>query len=174
MEFEKEYKTIKDRYEAMDDLYKKEQAGILASSLKENTPCPVCGSVVHPSPATIKHSVNIPTQEELKLEKENVEKLEKENTEKLNNLTKLNSDINNYLQFINTNLGRFATTLIINSTYTIDSINNITSKGLELRDLILSKQKELEKLIEQINLKDTISKKVNELELSICDIEKAI
>ena len=174
MEFEKEYKTIKDRYETMDDLYKKEQAGILASSLKENTPCPVCGSVVHPSPATIKHGVNIPTQEELKLEKEKVDKLEKENTEKLNDLTKLKADINNYLQFINTNLGRFAATLNIDSNYTKNTTNNITSKGIELKTLLDNKQKELEKLIEQINLKDTISDKVKELELSINENEKSI
>ena len=34
-------------------------------------------------------------------------------------------------------------------------------------------QKELEKLIEQINLKDTISNKVKELELSINENEKS-
>ena len=58
-EFEKEYKANKEKYETMDDLYKKEQAGILASSLLENTPCPVCGSVVHPSPATIKKGIKL-------------------------------------------------------------------------------------------------------------------
>ena len=40
------------------------QAGILASKLQENTPCPVCGSSDHPSPAPLKN--NPPTQEQLR------------------------------------------------------------------------------------------------------------
>ncbi|MCM1226563.1 MAG: SMC family ATPase [Clostridium sp.] len=39
------------------------QAGILAKELLENEPCPVCGSLHHPSPA--KAADNIPTQEEI-------------------------------------------------------------------------------------------------------------
>ena len=40
-----------------------EQAGILAQELKENTPCPVCGSLEHPHPA--EKSQTAPTKEEL-------------------------------------------------------------------------------------------------------------
>ncbi|MEG2984916.1 MAG: AAA family ATPase, partial [Peptostreptococcaceae bacterium] len=65
-EFEKDYKIIKKNYDDMDDLYKKEQAGILASNLKTNTPCPVCGSTNHPNPATIRKDLKVPTKEELK------------------------------------------------------------------------------------------------------------
>lgn len=36
---------------AMERLFLDQQAGILASSLEEGSPCPVCGSVHHPSPA---------------------------------------------------------------------------------------------------------------------------
>ena len=35
----------------MSDAYLSSQAGILASELKKNKPCPVCGSKEHPSPA---------------------------------------------------------------------------------------------------------------------------
>ncbi|MCH4006195.1 MAG: SMC family ATPase [Eubacterium sp.] len=39
--------------------YLMEQAGILASSLKENEPCPVCGSLDHPHPAVLsEHAVD--------------------------------------------------------------------------------------------------------------------
>lgn len=42
-----------------------EQAGILASSLTQGEPCPVCGSLEHPSPATSSHTA--PTEAELEV-----------------------------------------------------------------------------------------------------------
>ena len=46
-----------------------EQAGILASSLQENQPCPVCGSLNHPHPAVLsEHAVSRETVERLKKE----------------------------------------------------------------------------------------------------------
>ena len=84
--FEVEYKKVKENYEKMDDLYKKEQAGILASKLQENEPCPVCGSTNHPNKATIKENLKIPTKEELKVAKENLDKLEKDLPKKFENV----------------------------------------------------------------------------------------
>jgi exonuclease SbcC len=48
-----------------------EQAGVLAQTLEENRPCPVCGSVCHPSPAQMSHDA--PTEEELNRAKERSE-----------------------------------------------------------------------------------------------------
>lgn len=49
--------------------YLMEQAGILASSLQENQPCPVCGSLNHPHPAVLsEHAVSRETVERLKKE----------------------------------------------------------------------------------------------------------
>ena len=44
-------------------LYLDAQAGILAESLKENMPCPVCGSLSHPKKAS--KPVDVPTKDEL-------------------------------------------------------------------------------------------------------------
>ena len=44
-------------------IYLEAQAGILAETLEENIPCPVCGSTTHPQIAT--KPVDVPTKEEL-------------------------------------------------------------------------------------------------------------
>ncbi len=44
-------------------IYLEAQAGILAETLEENKPCPVCGSTTHPQIAT--KPVDVPTKEEL-------------------------------------------------------------------------------------------------------------
>ncbi|SHK03468.1 exonuclease SbcC [Clostridium amylolyticum] len=70
------YKEIKAKYEYMDEIFKKGQAGILAQKLEENAPCPVCGSSHHPSPAVMIEGV--PTEEELKNTKNIYEEKNKE------------------------------------------------------------------------------------------------
>lgn len=43
-------------YENVYRSFLAEQAGVLAQSLKENEPCPVCGSLAHPQPARLSES----------------------------------------------------------------------------------------------------------------------
>lgn len=52
-------------YKALNRLYLDAQAGILADTLAENEPCPVCGSTSHPKIAT--KPQNAPTKAELEL-----------------------------------------------------------------------------------------------------------
>ncbi|MBP1544634.1 MAG: SMC family ATPase, partial [Oscillospiraceae bacterium] len=62
-----DYISARDEADALQDVYKKksrlfldEQAGILAEGLCEGSPCPVCGSTVHPCVAV--KSVKAPTK----------------------------------------------------------------------------------------------------------------
>lgn len=45
------YREANARFEQLYEMFFREQAGILAKELAEGMPCPVCGSVAHPSPA---------------------------------------------------------------------------------------------------------------------------
>ncbi len=59
-------------YLALNKAFLDEQAGILAKNLNEGIPCPVCGSLSHPSPA--KTSDSAPSEAELKAAKESADK----------------------------------------------------------------------------------------------------
>jgi exonuclease SbcC len=165
--FEKEYLTVKDEYETMDDLYKKEQAGILASKLESNKPCPVCGSTNHPNPATIKNDANIPTREELKIVKANLDKLEEKKNSKIRDLTALNSDIKNSLEFVNSSLSRFADSLNLDTKYSQSTYNDVKNKGTELKSVIENLQKELLSVKGKVELKEGIVKKITDINISI-------
>ena len=59
-----EAKEKKRIYEYQDDCFKKAAAGIIARDLTEGIPCPVCGSTVHPVPASMEGEV--PDEKEIR------------------------------------------------------------------------------------------------------------
>jgi len=72
---------LRNVYQNMRRAYMDEQAGVLATLLQENMPCPVCGSLSHPNPAPI--SEQAPDKEQLDLAEEKM--IEAEQTEKKTN-----------------------------------------------------------------------------------------
>lgn len=71
-----DYQNIRDRYLDAEQLFYDAQAGILAQSLKEGSPCPVCGSIHHPIPAVL--GKQAPTESEIRKLKAESTKKEKE------------------------------------------------------------------------------------------------
>ena len=67
---------IQKQYDDTQVSYYANQAGLLASRLSKGQPCPVCGSLEHPHPAS--HSDKLVTQEEINQYKKKVEQAEKE------------------------------------------------------------------------------------------------
>ena len=57
------YTSAQQTYDMVYTAFLQGQAGLLAASLKEGVPCPVCGSIHHPSPAVSKQK--IPTEHQL-------------------------------------------------------------------------------------------------------------
>lgn len=82
-EQQKKYQVAYEKAQQQSEYYQQifhsfldAQAGILAQELKENEPCPVCGSLSHPHPRMISKGRTV-TQEILDNEKIKLDKLEK-------------------------------------------------------------------------------------------------
>ena len=80
LDADKEYQEKNEEYEAKNRAFLNEQAGIIAETLVDNEPCPVCGSTQHPHKAC--KSVEAPSQVELELLKKAVSLAESERNEK--------------------------------------------------------------------------------------------
>lgn len=70
---EEEYQASNEEYEKYQKMFLREQAGILALDLKEDMPCPVCGSTYHPNLAHLQDDA--PTKTVLNKMKANTSKL---------------------------------------------------------------------------------------------------
>ena len=75
LEADAESSRLLQEYEAKNKAFLHEQAGILASTLVEGIPCPVCGSVSHPAPATVSEAA--PTEADVKKAKKEYDKAQK-------------------------------------------------------------------------------------------------
>ena len=94
-EYERLYKVAQCRqndYNQKNKAFLDEQAGILASTLKEATPCPVCGSLHHPSLAVTSDCA--PSEAELNQAKEDYEQAQNVATQKSIECSTLNGKIN--------------------------------------------------------------------------------
>ena len=80
LDADREYQKKNEEYEAKNRAFLNEQAGIIAETLVDNEPCPVCGSTQHPHKAC--KSVEAPSQVELELLKKAVSLAESERNEK--------------------------------------------------------------------------------------------
>lgn len=190
-----------EAYNEMNRSFLNEQAGILAQQLKENSPCPVCGSTVHPNIA--QKSDSAPTESELKKAKQKSDKAQsdaanasnvcavikgKVETAKANieiQLEKLigNTDINSSKEKINS-LIKEQLEIIKKLNLEITAEEKNIKRKSELETIIPKTESETEKLKTDISSLKTniasckasleeISRQLANLKSSLCFVDKS-
>lgn len=161
-------------YKEGHKLYLDAQAGILAESLKENMPCPVCGSLSHPKKAS--KPVDVPTKDELDALQNRISAATKEVEHASQVAGKLNGAINEKMEATLTSIKELLGDINMNSATDIAK-ENIS----ELQSKIKRSNSEIEQLSKNISRKDSIekilpqsTKRLEELQDSINTISNTI
>ena len=155
-------------------LYLDAQAGILAESLKENMPCPVCGSLSHPKKAS--KPVDVPTKDELDALQNRISAANKEVEMASQTAGKLNGAINEKMESTLTSIKELLGDINMNSA------TDIAKENIgELQAKIKSINSEIKQLSKNISRKDSIekilpqsTKRLEELQDSINTISNTV
>ncbi|MBE6046901.1 MAG: hypothetical protein E7213_00575 [Clostridium sp.] len=166
------YKINKADYENKQELYMKEQAGILASVLKDGQACPVCGSTNHPLPAVRINEV--PTEEELNISKEKYEKCQKEYNEILVKMASLKSSIDSLKSDViekkMENLSEYFESIIYND----ETEDKVILLGKKLRDEIEQLNSKLSIMNVEIVKKESLNEECEAIKNKIKNSETKI
>lgn len=138
-------------YKSGHQLYLDAQAGILAENLKENMPCPVCGSLSHPKKAS--KPVDVPTKDELDALQNRISAANKEVEMASQTAGKLNGAINEKMESTLTSIKELLGDINMNSA------TDIAKENIgELQAKIKSINSEIKQLNKNISRKDSIEK----------------
>lgn len=149
-----------DKYNEQNKAFLDEQAGILASELKDGIPCPVCGSSHHPNLATM--SEGAPSEAELKKSKKAYEDAQKKAEKKSVECGTLKGQV----EASKTNIKKQITELI--GTYEIENASDpIDEKLSGIRTSLLY-------LIDQINAESGRIQEREKLEKELPTLEKDV
>ena len=155
-------------------LYLDAQAGILAESLKENMPCPVCGSLSHPKKAS--KPVDVPTKDELDALQNRISAANKEVEMASQTAGKIKGIIDEKMESTLTSIKELLGNINMNSATDIakESIVKLQAK-------IKSINSEIKQLSKNISRKDSIekilpqsTKRLEELQDSINTISNTV
>lgn len=138
------WKTASDDYNAKNSAFLSAQAGIMAQKLIEGQPCPVCGSISHPNPATLLPSS--PSEEDVKLAKTVADKA----NENANTLSQKSASQKSAVEALEATVKEIGKKLFCSENDIIENAKKLKETVLveleEVKNLLLISQKGEEKL----------------------------
>ncbi len=130
------WKIASEDYNAKNNAFLSAQAGIMAQKLEEGQPCPVCGSLSHPNPATLLSSS--PSEEDVKLAKTVADKA----NETANSLSQKSASQKSIVGALDTSVREIGKKLF-------DSENDIIENAKKLKETVLTELEEVNKSLSE-------------------------
>ena len=156
---QKEYARMQEEYlEARSDserlqslanekrnMFNDEQAGIMAETLRDNEPCPVCGSVHHPNPA--RKTAGAPSKEEVEKAEANADKARQKAADLSSKCNAKDSVIQEKKRVITENIAKLlpGSTLDSAAENTDKELDGIKTKTADLQKQLAAENKNLER-----------------------------
>jgi len=174
--YEKEdekYKKAKEEFDILDDEYRRNQAGLLASNLRLGEACPVCGSKEHPSKANLNNKNKVIKEDDIKLAKDTVEVLYSNREKYFKALTEIKSNMDSIIEKIILPLVKEIFNLDENLDLNIvlDKVSNIYEE--EVINLNNIREK-LDALNKEIDKEDKLNSNKQKIDLNIENLRKNI
>lgn len=140
------YQDGKSLFEKLENDWLAAQSYFLASKLKNEEACPVCGSTHHPLPALMKRDERIPTEKDLKSAKYDLSNLEKEKSSAESAWIQANSNLQFYIEEKESSLAEVKTDM---QSFSQENMEAEKSKLLFDWNTLKSEQIDLEKSIQE-------------------------
>ena len=156
-----------EKYAKMNRAFLSEQAGILAQTLEEGKPCPVCGSHEHPHPAEA--SAEAPTEAQLEAAKKEMEEAADNAAEASKAASQLKGTVDTQLQNL-----RQSAELLLGSSETENLAEKIKSQQKEINQQIKDTEAQLQMEEENLQKKQTLEKQLSEGEQLAASLQKEL